>query len=535
MACRFPGGANDLDAYWQLLREGVDAITTIPPERWDVDSYYDPDPETPGKMYTRSGAFLRNVDQFDPQFFGISPREAVDLDPQQRLLLEVSWEALENAGQAPNLLARSRTGVFIGIGQNDYAQLQLKSGDLTTPQRLYGDRQRALVCVRPVVLRSGSPGSQPGYRHGLLVVAGGHPSGLSKPALRRMQSGAGRWRHLNLSPEITILLSTTRALSPDGRCKTFDASANGFSRGEGCGVVVLKRLSDAMAGGDNILALIRGSAVNHDGPSSSLTVPNELAQEELLQQALRNARVEPHQIQYVEAHGTGTSLGDPIEVAALGKVLCRERSKDESLVVGSVKTNFGHLEAAAGIAGLIKTVLALERQEIPPHLHFKQPNPHIPWNELSLLVPTQLIPWPSGDKPRLAGVSSFGMSGTNAHVVLEEAPRRPVRPAAANRTPAPHSGPVGQNSRGPGSIGRPLSVSPPGSARSFPGRRLLQRQYRPFSLQPPAHCHRRLHGRSRRKARPCLECPCAGAPAQLASQAGFLVHRPGVPVSRHGS
>ena len=435
MACRFPGGANDLDAYWQLLRQGVDAITNIPPERWDVDSYYDPDPETPGKMYTRSGAFLRNVDQFDPQFFGISPREAVDLDPQQRLLLEVTWEALENAGQAPDLLARSRTGIFIGIGQNDYAQLQLKSGDL---RRL----NAYMATGNGLSFASGRLSYVLGLQGPNLAIDTACSSSLVAIHLACQSLRSGECNlslaggaHLNLSPEITILLSTTRALSPDGRCKTFDASANGFSRGEGCGVVVLKRLSDATAGGDNILALIRGSAVNHDGPSSSLTVPNELAQEELLQQALRNARAEPHQIQYVEAHGTGTSLGDPIEVAALGKILCRERSKDESLVVGSVKTNFGHLEAAAGIAGLIKTVLALERQEIPPHLHFKQPNPHIPWNELSLRVPTQLIPWPSGDKPRLAGVSSFGMSGTNAHVVLEEAPRRPVRPAPETERP----------------------------------------------------------------------------------------------------
>ena len=359
MACRFPGGANDLDAYWQLLRQGVDAITNIPPERWDVDSYYDPDPETPGKMYTRSGAFLRNVDQFDPQFFGISPREAVDLDPQQRLLLEVTWEALENAGQAPNLLARSRTGIFIGIGQNDYAQLQLKSGDL---RRL----NAYMATGNGLSFASGRLSYVLGLQGPNLAIDTACSSSLVAIHLACQSLRSGECNlalaggaHLNLSPEITILLSTTRALSPDGRCKTFDASANGFSRGEGCGVVVLKRLSDAIAGGDNILALIRGSAVNHDGPSSSLTVPNELAQEELLQQALRNARAEPHQIQYVEAHGTGTSLGDPIEVAALGKILCRERSKDESLVVGSVKTNFGHLEAAAGIAGLIKTVLAL--------------------------------------------------------------------------------------------------------------------------------------------------------------------------------
>src|SRR5262245_48264086 len=433
MACRFPGGANDIEAYWRLLSEGVDAITPIAPERWDVDSYYDPNPDTPGKMYTRCGAFLQNTDQFDPQFFGISPREAVDLDPQQRLLLEVSWEALENAGQAPNRLAGSRTGVFIGIGQNDYSQLQLKSGDLA--------RLNAYMATgNGLSYASGRLSYVLGLQGPNLAIDTACSSSLvavhlACQSLRNAECNlalAGGV-HLNLSPEITIILSMTRALAPDGRCKTFDASADGFSRGEGCGVVVLKRLSEAVAGGDNILALIRSSAVNHDGPSSSLTVPNELAQEELIRQALKNARIEPNQIHYLEAHGTGTSLGDPIEVAALEKVLCKGRSKAESLVIGSVKTNFGHLEAAAGIAGLMKTVLALERQEIPPHLHFNQPNPHIPWNELPLLVPTRRTPWPSAEKPRFAGVSSFGMSGTNAHVILEEAPRLERHPAQPER------------------------------------------------------------------------------------------------------
>ncbi len=228
--------------------------------------------------------------------------------------------------------------------------------------------------------------------------------------------------NLMLSPETTISLCKLKALAADGRCKTFDASADGYGRGEGCGIIILKRLSDAVADGDNIFALIRGSAVNHDGKSNGLTAPNGLAQEAVIEQALKNARVEPKEIQYVEAHGTGTSLGDPIEVLALGKVLGQNRAEDRPLKIGSVKTNFGHLEGAAGVAGLMKVVLGLQHQQIPPHRLLKEPNPHIPWQKLPITVPTELTPWESEQKGRLAGVSSFGMSGTNVHMILEEAP-----------------------------------------------------------------------------------------------------------------
>jgi malonyl CoA-acyl carrier protein transacylase len=433
MSCRFPGGANDPEAFWQLLHNGVDAIASVPSQRWDVDNYYDPDPDASGKIYTRSGGFLQQVDEFDPQFFGISPREAISLDPQQRLLLEVSWEALENAGIAADRLAGSKTGIFVGIGQNDYAQLHLNSGDHTNINAYDGTGNGFCFASGRLSYVLGLQGPN-------MAVDTACSSSLVAVHLACQSLRAGECNlalvggvQLILSPEVTIFLSRTHALSPDGRCKTFDAAADGFGRGEGCGVLVLKWLSDAVADKDNILALIRGSAVNHDGPSSGLTVPNKLAQQALIREALRSAKVEPSQVSYVEAHGTGTPLGDPIEIEALKAVLGEERSPLQPLIIGSVKTNIGHLEAAAGVAGLIKVILALQHQEIPPHLHFKQPNPYINWNELPVVVPTKSMPWPCGTQQRIAGVSSFGMSGTNAHIVLEEAPRSGSAPALVER------------------------------------------------------------------------------------------------------
>src|SRR5215813_5000840 len=388
IGCRFPGGVNNVDTFWKLLQDGVDAITEVPPDRWDIDAYYDPDPDAPGKMSTRYGGFLGPVDTFDAQFFGISPREAVSLDPQQRLLLEVSWEALEHANQAPERLFKSSTGVFFGISFSDYSRVVLQSGDLSRVDAYFGSGNTLSAAA--------------GRLSYTLALAGGV--------------------QLHLAPEASICFSKARMLSADGRCKTFDAAADGYVRGEGCGVIVLKCLSDAMADGDKVLALIRGTGMNQDGPSGGLTVPSGPSQEAVIRQALANGGVEPSQISYIEAHGTGTALGDPIEVGALGTVFGRERPQYAPLVIGSVKTNFGHLEAAAGIAGLIKTVLALQHGEIPSHLHFKQPNAHIPWDKLPVVVPTQRMSWPSGERPRLAGVSSFSFSGTNAHVVLEEAP-----------------------------------------------------------------------------------------------------------------
>jgi acyl transferase domain-containing protein len=434
MGCRFPGNANDPEAFWQLLHHGVDAITEIPPQRWDINSYYDPDPNTVGKMYVRHAGLLQQVDQFDPQFFGISPREALSMDPQQRLLLEVSWEALENAGVAPHTLCDSQTGVFLGIGQNDYARLQLHSGEHSRINAYDGTGNGFCFAAGRLSYVLGLQGPS-------LAVDTACSSSLIAIHLACQSLRGGECNlalaaavQLILSPEVTIFLSRAQALASDGRCKTFDSTANGYGRGEGCGVVVLKRLHDAIADGDNILALIRGSAVNHDGPSSGFTVPNKIAQQALLHKALANAKVKPSQVSYVETHGTGTPLGDPVEVKALAGVFGEERVPENPLIIGSVKTNIGHLETAAGIAGLIKVVLSLQNQQIPPHLHFKQPNPHINWDELPVMVPTSLMPWHTQEKPRLAGVSSFGMSGTNAHVILEEAPlRKSIQADVADR------------------------------------------------------------------------------------------------------
>jgi len=419
MACRFPGGANSPEAYWELLRNGVDAITDIPNQRWNVAAHYDSDAEAPGKMYTRSGGFINDVDQFDPQFFGISPREAHSLDPQQRLLLEVSYTALENAGQPPFDLRGSRTGVFIGVSFDDYAQLSVRSGDLT---RI--DAHSSLGNTRSIA--AGRLAYTFGFQGPTMQLDTTCSSSLLAVhlACQSLRSGESNLAlaggvNLMLSPEPTIGFCKLKALAPDGRCKTFDAAADGYGRGEGCGVVVLKRLSDAIDNQDPILALVRGSAVNHDGLSNGLTAPNGAAQEAVLRQALTNARVEPQQLQYVEVHGTGTRLGDPIEVLALNKVMGQ---RPTPLLIGSVKTNIGHLESAAGVAGLIKVILSLQHQQIPPHLNLQTPNPYIPWDQLAVSVPTRLTPWPGTEEPSLAGISSFGMSGTNVHLVVEEAP-----------------------------------------------------------------------------------------------------------------
>jgi len=425
MSCRFPGGANDPDSFWQLLHEGRDVISEVPPSRWDVNALYDPNPDAPGKMCSRYGGFLEgvDVDAFDAQFFRIAPREAMSMDPQQRLLLEVSWEALERAGQPQEVLTGSPTGVFVGIGMNDYSQLQLRSGDLARIDAYTGAGNFLCFAAGRISYLLGLQGP-------CLALDTACSSSLVAVhlACQSLRSGECRMAiaggvQLMLSPEATIAISRTRALAPDGRCKTFDSRADGFVRGEGCGVVVLKPLSDAITAGDDVLAVIRGSAVNHDGPSAGLTVPNGPAQEAVIRQALAAARVEPSQVGYIEAHGTGTSLGDPIEMRALGAVLGAGRGAKAAgrrFGVGSVKTNFGHLEAAAGMASLLKVILALQHREIPAHLHLQQVSPHISFDDVPAYIPTTSTPWPALDGRRIAGISSFGASGTNAHVVVEE-------------------------------------------------------------------------------------------------------------------
>jgi len=418
LAFRFPGEVDTPDDFWKLLYEGVDPIEEFPKNRWNIDDYYDADPDVPGKIYTRYGGFLKGVDRFGSHFFGISPREAVQMDPQQRILLEVCWKALEHAGQASLDLKHSNTGVFIGLANDDYLLLGPHSHN---PDNV--DAYSSLGVGRNIA--AGRIAYALGLEGPTLQLDTACSSSLVALHLACQSLRAGDCEmavvggvNLILSPTNPIVRCRLRALSPDGHCKTFDASANGYVESEGCGVIVIKPLSKAIANQDNILAIIRGSAVNHDGPSSGLTVPNEQAQEKLLQKALQNAQVEPNEISYIEAHGTGTSLGDPIEIGAITSVFGKDRSPKNPLIVGAVKSNIGHLEAAAGIAGLIKVILCMQHKIIPPNLHLETPNPHIPWDVMPLKIPTKPIPWTQ--KKWLAGISSFGMSGTNAHVILQE-------------------------------------------------------------------------------------------------------------------
>lgn len=418
MSCRFPQAANP-QAFWDLLRNGVDAISEVPADRWDVDAFYSSDSAMAGKVTSRWGGFLENVDLFDTHFFGISPREATRMDPQQRLLLEVSWEALENAFISPASLAGTRTGVFVGISSNDYSRLQFDDAEKIDAYAGTGNAHSIAANRLSYFYDLRGPSMAVDTACSSSLVA----AHLACQSLQNGESDLGVVGGVNLilTPELTITFSQARMLSPDGRCKTFDASADGYVRGEGCGVIILKRMSDAVRDGDNILALIRGSAVNQDGRSNGLTAPNGLAQQDVIRQALANAQVEPHQIGYVEAHGTGTPLGDPIEMASLHAVLDDGQSTDRVLV-GSVKTNIGHLESAAGIAGLIKAVLAMQHEAIPPHLHLKEVNPYLSLENSRLEIGTYLRPWKRREQPRFAGVSSFGFGGTNAHIILSDAP-----------------------------------------------------------------------------------------------------------------
>ena len=422
MSCRFPGGADSPAAFWQMLKDGVDAVSEVPADRWDVEAFYDPNPEAPGKTYSRWGGFVREVGEFDPQFFGITPREAVSMDPQQRLLLEVAWEALESAGQVPARLVGSATGVFVGIGSNDYAQVHMQTADPADVDVYFGtgNTPSAAAGRLSYVLGLQGPSMSVDTACSSSLVA----LHLASQSLRSGESELALVGGVQvmLSPATSIFLSRARALSADATVKAFDARADGYVRGEGCGVVVLKRLSDAQRDGDPILALLAGSAVNQDGRSAGFTAPNGKAQEAVIRAALAQSGLAPRRVSYVEAHGTGTPLGDPIEMQALAAVFGAGRAADQPLWVGSVKTNFGHLEAAAGMAGLIKTVLALRHGVVPPHLHFQAPNPHIPWADIPVVIPTQLTEWTEVAGRRAAGVSAFGISGTNAHVILLAAP-----------------------------------------------------------------------------------------------------------------
>jgi acyl transferase domain-containing protein len=431
IGCRFPGGADTPEAFWRLLSHGECTVTEVPPERWSLETFYDPDPQAPGKMYTRFGSFISDIDSFDTSFFGLSPREASRMDPQQRLLLEVAWEALERAGISPESLQESQTGVFIGMMSNqEYMQLQIQHGNgdhLNDPY--FGLGSAASVAAGRLSYQLNLKG--PALTVDTACSSSLVTTHLACQSLREYESDLALVGGVNVTllPENIVNYCKMGMLSADGRCKTFDESANGFVLGEGCGILVLKRLSDALADRNPILALIRGSAVNQDGRSNGLTAPNKHAQAAVIRQALANAGITPQQVQYVEAHGSGTALGDPIEVDALMSVLGEERHSEQPLLIGSVKTNIGHLAGAAGIAGLIKTVLALQYRELPPHLHVQKPNSRINWQAYPIEIVQQRRAWPQG--AHIAGVSSFGWSGTNAHVIVEEAPMPPETEAPA--------------------------------------------------------------------------------------------------------
>jgi 1-acyl-sn-glycerol-3-phosphate acyltransferase len=437
IGCRFPGGADSPVSFWQLLRDGVDAIADAPPDRLDLDRLYDPDPAKPGKMYMRRGGFVEGVDLFDASFFGISAREAVHIDPQHRFLLELTQEALDDAGIAADRVAGTRTGVFVGVSTHDYGDIQMwpqnrerigahsNSGaagaiaanrvsyafDLRGPSMVVDTACSSSITAAHLALRSLATGESE-----LAIVAGAQ---------------------VMLTPEISIGFCKASMISPDGECRAFDAAANGYVRAEGAGAVVLKPLEAARADGDRVYAVLLGSAVNEDGRTVGMTVPGVDTQRALLRDALAASGVTAREVQYVEAHGTGTPVGDPIEAAALGAVLAEGRADGESCLIGSAKTNIGHLEAAAGMAGLIKVALTLYHRELPPSLHFTQPNPAIDFDALRLRVVTELQPWPlDGGAPATAMVNSFGFGGANANLVVREAPA-PLEQSAAAETPRP--------------------------------------------------------------------------------------------------
>ena len=420
LGIRTPGSVTDAESFARLLWSGTDAISEIPPERWQLADWYDEAQDTPAKMTTRFGGFIEGADRFDAEFFGIAPVEAASMDPQQRLALELAWRALEDAGHAPSSLAGSATGVYLGIANGDYGRALFAHTELIDPYFSTGNSYSVASGRIAYLLGLHGPALSIDTACSSSLVA----LHLACEALRRRECDRALAGGVNLilMPELNVSFSKAGMMAADGRCKTFDAAADGYVRGEGGAMVVLRRLSDAQADGDRILALVRGSAINQDGRSNGLTAPNGPAQEAVVRAALTAAGVSATQIGYVEAHGTGTPLGDPIEVNALAAVLAEGRDPAHPLLLGSAKTNIGHLEAAAGIVGLAKTVLALQRREIPPHLHLTARNPYIDWSSMPVDIPTTTRTWEPIDGRRLAGVSSFGFSGTNSHVVLEEAP-----------------------------------------------------------------------------------------------------------------
>jgi 3-oxoacyl-(acyl-carrier-protein) synthase len=418
IACRFPGAAT-CEQFWQLLVQGGDAITEIPPARWDVTTYYHPDPHAPGKSYSRWGGFLDGVDLFDAAFFGISPREAQHMDPRQRILLETAWTAFENAGLAPEQLSGSNTGVFSGHMVGDYYALEAARLDGIDAHASTGNLDSVLANRLSYVLSFQGPTLAVDTACSSSLVA----LYLACQSLRQdeCQLAIAGGINLMLTPEMHVMGAKSRILSPAGRCKTFDRSADGFVRSEGCGLLVLKRLADALVDHDRVHAVIRGIAVNQDGRTNGISAPNGLAQQRVIRRALDNAQLEASRVTFLETHGTGTVVGDTIEFEALAHIY-GQPSQQGACHLGAVKTNVGHLEGAAGAAGVIKMVLCLRHGLIPPNLHFREINPHLALDSNRFRFPLKVQPWAVSDGPRRGAVSSFGLGGTNGHVVLEEAP-----------------------------------------------------------------------------------------------------------------
>ena len=422
MSCRF-AGANSLAEYWRVIRDGVEAVSEVPPDRWDIDELYDPTGTQSGKMFTKWGGFVDRIDQFDPQFFGIAPREASRMDPQQRMLLEVAWEAMENGGIPADQLAGSKTGVYVGIGGADYSKVPSQLPNYYQQIDAHVGTGNALSIAANRIsyifdFHGPSAAVDTACSSASLAIH------LAVESLRRKECNAALAGGVNaiITPETTIAFSKARMLSPEGKCRPFDAGANGYVRGEGCGLVLLKRLADAQRDGDQILAVIRATSVNQDGRTSGISAPNGQSQQECIRAAHAQAGVTAADISYVEAHGTGTPLGDPIEMQALTEIFTRTSDDDRPLHVTSVKANIGHTETVSGAAGIIKAVLLMQQEVIPPQLYFNSLNPHISLDGSRIVIPTEATPWPANGERRLAGISSFGFGGTNTHLLIEAPP-----------------------------------------------------------------------------------------------------------------